>query len=407
MKKPKTGIISAVANVFACPAVSKAFFVVLKIICLILKLAKRIGRSPAKRDLPTAFHETHMQPLIEMAEKGLIPDALIRLGIRSMLRQRLREESRPDPESQSEAFADFVQAVRQSPIAIATDAANEQHYEVPAALFELMLGPRLKYSCCYWSQPTTDLAAAEDAMLALSCERALLEDGAEILELGCGWGSLTLWMAEHYPAARITAVSNSHGQRHHIEAQCSARGLSNVRVLTADMRDFETSDRFDRVVSIEMFEHMRNYPLLMRRISDWLHSDGYLFVHLFCHRTLAYFYEPTGPGDWMAREFFTGGTMPSADLLLRFQDHLRIDGQWSVSGAQYARTLETWLERLDGQREAAIAVLRAGEGHIPAEHHLQRWRLFLLACAELFSYRGGSEWYVSHYRFRKQEADFR
>ena len=348
-----------------------------------------------------------MQPLIEMAEKGMIPDALIRLGIRSMVRQRLREESRPDPESQSAALSEFVQAVRRSPIAIATDSANEQHYEVPAELFAMMLGPRLKYSCCYWSQSTPDLSGAEDAMLALSCERALLEDGAEILELGCGWGSLTLWMAEHYPAARITAVSNSHGQRHHIEAQCATRGLSNVRVLTADMRDFETSDRFDRVVSIEMFEHMRNYPLLMQRISDWLKSDGYLFVHLFCHRSLAYFYEPTGPGDWMAREFFTGGTMPSADLLLRFQDHLTIDEQWSVSGAQYARTLETWLENLDGQREAAIAVLRACEGHISAERHLQRWRLFLLACAELFAYRGGSEWFVSHYRFRKQEADFR
>jgi cyclopropane-fatty-acyl-phospholipid synthase len=248
------------------------------------------------------------------------------------------------------------------------------------------------------------LEDAEIAMLELTCERAQLEDGQRILELGCGWGSLTLWMAARYPHAHITAVSNSRAQRRFIEARCTAADLVNVSVVTADMNDYEPEGTFERIVSIEMFEHMRNYRELMRRIASWLDTDGSLFVHLFCHNRFAYLYEPTSPNDWMAREFFTGGTMPSDDLLLHFQEHLSIDERWCTSGSHYTRTLESWLDRLDLRREQALAVFMQDLSPREASIQLQRWRIFLMACSELFGYRGGSEWWVSHYRFVKRAA---
>lgn len=340
----------------------------------------------------------------ELAERGRLPDALIRLGIRSMLRQRLAEQGAGGPEQQSHRQQEFVQKLRNSPIAIAGDAANVQHYEVPAEFFQLILGARLKYSCCYFGGATTPLEIAEQSMLALTCERAAIEDGMNVLELGCGWGSLTLWMAERYPRCRIGAMSNSAGQKAFIESECGRRGFDNVRIVTADVNEFRPEGEFDRVVSVEMFEHVRNYPELMRRIASWLTPQGKLFVHIFCHRSFAYPYEPSGPNDWMAREFFTGGTMPSDDLLLRFQDSLLLEHQWRISGMHYRRTLEAWLERLDSARLRAEQILSEGHSPIDAARQVQRWRLFLMACSELFGYREGTEWWVSQYLFGRRET---
>jgi cyclopropane-fatty-acyl-phospholipid synthase len=310
-----------------------------------------------------------------------LPEPLIRLGIRANLAARLRRE-RAKGAAGKEAFVD---ALRRSPIALVPRKPNEQHYEVPPRFFELVLGPRLKYSACYWPRDVGTLAAAEEAMLALTCERARIEDGQSILDLGCGWGSFSLYAAERFPEARITAVSNSRLQRDWIEARAPA----NVEVVTADVNELALDRRFDRVVAVEMFEHMRNYEALMARVAGLLEPDGLLFVHLFCHRDLAYPYD-TG---WMARTFFTGGTMPSADLLPRFDRDLRLVERWLVSGTHYARTAEAWLDRLRvNEDEIAERFGRA---------FLADWRVFFLACAELWGYRRGTEWLVAHYLFAR------
>jgi cyclopropane-fatty-acyl-phospholipid synthase len=310
-----------------------------------------------------------------------LPDLLIRLGIRANLTARLRRE-RAKGAAGKEAF---VAALRRSPIALVPRKPNEQHYEVPPRFFELVLGPRLKYSSCYWPGDVGTLAAAEEAMLALTCERARIEDGQTILDLGCGWGSFSLYAAERFPEARITAVSNSRLQREWIEARAPA----NVEVVTADVNELVLDRRFDRVVSVEMFEHMRNYEALMARVADLLEPDGLLFVHLFCHRNLAYPYD-TG---WMARTFFTGGTMPSADLLPRFDRDLRLVERWLVNGTHYARTAEAWLDRLRANEDEIAS--RFGHPFVGA------WRVFFLACAELWGYRKGTEWLVAHYLFAR------
>jgi cyclopropane-fatty-acyl-phospholipid synthase len=290
-------------------------------------------------------------------------------------------------------------------VAIHTDAANRQHYELPPGFFEQCLGPRLKYSGCYYPTGGETLAQAEEAMLALYGERAQLADGQDILELGCGWGSLTLWMAQQYPNARITAVSNSAPQRRFIEAQCRARGLANVRVLTCDVNRLELpAEAFDRCVSIEMFEHMRNYATLLGRIGGWLRADGRLFVHIFCHRTLLYPFETEGGDNWMGRHFFTGGLMPAADTLLWFQDALRIEDRWLVDGTHYQLTANHWLANQDARRGEVMAILREAYGEAAAKLWFQRWRMFWMACAELFGYDHGREWMVAHYRFAKGAA---
>jgi cyclopropane-fatty-acyl-phospholipid synthase len=339
--------------------------------------------------------------MIEWCERGLVPDALTRYGIRRLCAQRLREEGADTPSEAQARFERLLQQLRRSPIAIETQAANAQHYELPTRFFQLCLGKRLKYSSCYYPTGAENLDQAEEGMLALYGERAALADGQRILELGSGWGSLTLWMAERYPGASITAVSNSATQRAHIESACAERGLANVRVLTRDVNTLELpAESFDRIVSVEMFEHLRNYDSLFDRLGRWLAADGRLFVHIFCHRTLMYPFETAGEDNWMGRHFFTGGLMPSADTLLHFRRELALEERWQLPGTHYQRTANHWLQRQDDNREEVMAVLREAYGNDAARWH-QRWRMFWMACAELFGYAAGGEWQVAHYLFRK------
>lgn len=337
--------------------------------------------------------------LLGFAERGLIPDSVLRLGIRRMCAQRLTEERAAGAAAQAALCAERIDMLRHSPLAIETEAANAQHYELPAAFFKLCLGSRLKYSSCYYPTGNETLAEAEEAMLTLCCERAQLANGQHILELGCGWGSLTLWMAERYPASRITAVSNSNSQRQYIEAECHQRGLHNVQVITSDVNVLALdAARFDRCVSVEMFEHLRNYQILMDRIGLWLKPGGKLFVHIFAHRTLMYAFETAGADNWLGRHFFTGGLMPAADTLLYFQRALTIEQRWLLDGTHYQRTANHWLANQDARRTAVMAVLRENYGE-SAPLWFQRWRMFWMSCAELFGYAAGQEWGVAHYLF--------
>jgi cyclopropane-fatty-acyl-phospholipid synthase len=337
-------------------------------------------------------------PLLDrLLETGLVPDALIRAGIRQNLRARLRAEDRGSHGARTAALEAWITTLRESPIAVDTRAANLQHYEVPPEFYLRVLGPRLKYSCALWPAATTTLAEAEEAMLALTARRAQIEDGQRVLELGCGWGSLTLFLAERFPRSTVVGVSNSGTQKAFIDARAASRGLRNLEVITADMNTFAAAGRFDRVVSVEMFEHMRNYEALLARVRGWLHPTGRLFVHLFCHGRFAYPYEDRGGGDWMARHFFTGGQMPSWDLLPAFDRDLVVLERWRVNGLEYARTLEAWLARMDADRAAIDRILGRAYGAANVRRWRMRWRVFFMACAELFAFHGGEEWFVGHY----------
>ncbi len=346
-----------------------------------------------------------MSVLVELAESERLPDPLLRLGIRRLVKQRLKDERLDDPEAQSERYQRLVAELRGSRIALDTDLANQQHYEVPAGFYAAVLGRHLKYSGCYWEKGAQDLDTAEDHMLGLYAERAQLIDGQDVLDLGCGWGSFTLWAAQRFAGSSFTAVSNSASQRAFIEAQAESRGLKNVQVITADVNDLSLDRQFDRVVSVEMFEHVRNYALLLNRISGWLKDEGKLFVHIFCHRNLMYPFETEGDGNWMARHFFTSGLMPAADTLLYFQNDLHIERRWNVSGKNYQRTARAWLDNLDTRREEAAAALQDIYGDSEIPRCIQRWRMFFMACEELFGYRGGREWLVCHYLFSKRQTN--
>ena len=338
---------------------------------------------------------------MEMAERRWLPDSLIRYGIRRLDRQRLEEISHTDHATAQAVKQEFIDAIRKSPIAVETRKANEQHYELPPEFFEQVLGKHLKYSSAFWSDETTNLDQAEELMLAMTCERADLSDGQTILELGCGWGSLSLWMAENYPKSRIVAVSNSRPQKEFIDARIAARGIKNLQIRTADMNRFDPGADFDRVVSVEMIEHMRNWPLLLHRIADWLKPGGKLFLHYFSHQAAAYTFEVEEDDDWMGRYFFTGGMMPSDDLIYHMQDHLEIESHWQVNGVHYQKTAEAWLENLDTRMDQILPVMQRVYGQEHAQRWLQRWRIFFMACAELWGYNAGEEWVVSHYRLKK------
>jgi cyclopropane-fatty-acyl-phospholipid synthase len=326
---------------------------------------------------------------------------VIRAGIRRLLDRKLKEIHATDVEKAAIIKNRFVQMMGESPIALVPHLANEQHYEVPAAFYSEVLGKNRKYSCCYWPTGVNDLDAAEDAALNVTAERAGIEDGMKVLDLGCGWGSLSLWIAEHFPKASVTSVSNSRSQRDYIVRAAENRGIENIEVHVCDMNDFAAPGTYDRIVSVEMFEHMRNYPELFRRISNWLEPDGRFFMHIFCHRTTPYEYIDRGPSDWMSRYFFSGGIMPSADLPMRIGGDLSVERHWQWNGDHYARTLRAWLDKMDARKGAVMPILENTYGKDQADRWRMRWRIFFMACEELFACNGGREWYVSHYLLKR------
>ena len=335
---------------------------------------------------------------IKLAERGLATDAMIRGGIRKLLAERLEAVA-----SAPKTDAEWIAELESTPMAVDTDAANAQHYEIPAAYFKTVLGEHLKYSSGYWPTGNESLDKSEAAMLALTCERAELTDGQRVLELGCGWGSLSMWMASQYPQSTIVAVSNSNSQRHYIETQAAERGIGNLQVVTCDINNFKPEGHFDRVVSVEMFEHVRNHRQLLRRINDWLKPGGKLFAHIFTHHKHTYLFEVKGEKDWMSKHFFTGGIMPSVELLPTAAETLVEEQRWSVNGRHYSRTLDAWLAKQDANADAVLETLRKCYGAGKAKLWAQRWRIFYMACSELFAFNDGQEWPVTHYRFVKSE----
>ena len=341
--------------------------------------------------------------LIKLAEKGLLPDSFIRFGIKRLCSERLAKATSFSDDDMEKEHAAWIEVLKKSPIALVPEKANEQHYEVPPRLFELVLGNKLKYSSGFWPEGVSSLDQSESAMLDLTSERAELVDGQDILELGCGWGSLTLYMAEHFPKSKITAVSNSNDQRQFIEERCRQLKLDNVRVITADMNDFRAEGLFDRVVSIEMFEHMRNYEKLLGRVNTWLKKEGKLFVHIFSHQKVAYPFEDNDDADWMAREFFSGGQMPSHRLLMSFPGQMKIEKDWRVSGTHYEKTSLAWLQKMDKNKAEVLELFKKTYGENDAKSWFQRWRIFFMSCEVLFGFGRGSEWGVSHYLFEKPQ----
>ncbi|MBN9407597.1 MAG: class I SAM-dependent methyltransferase [Burkholderiales bacterium] len=340
---------------------------------------------------------------LQWVERGRVPDAMVRLGIRRLLRERLAELRSGDTEATARLTHAHLQAMRAAPLALLPEKANEQHYEVPAAFFAAVLGPHRKYSSCWWPEGVQTLEQAESAALLATCERAGLADGQQVLELGCGWGSLSLWMAAHYPGSRITAVSNSHSQREYIEAEAARRGLVNLRVITCDFNVLDQpAGRYDRVVSVEMFEHLRNWPEAFARVARWLAPGGRFFMHVFAHREAPYPFEVRDASDWMSRYFFSGGMMPSDDLPLHCQDDLALLQQWRWDGRHYQRTAAAWLANMDAKRDDLMPLFERTYGAADADLWWTRWRLFFLSVDELFGYAGGQQWWVSHYLFERR-----
>ena len=337
-----------------------------------------------------------------LLEKNLVPDFLIRTGIRKLLRQRLQEENKGNPQDQEKHLLRLIDELKNSPIAVETKSANEQHYEVPTEFYQLCLGKHLKYSSCFYKEGVTDLSIAEHDMLELTCERAELKDGMDVLELGCGWGSLSLFMAEKFPKSKITAVSNSRTQKIFIDNETKKRGINNLTIITADMNSFSINKKFDRVVSVEMFEHMRNYNELMRRIATWLKNDGKLLVHIFTHKEYTYKFEVKDENDWMSKYFFTGGIMPGNNLLFYFDEHVIKENFWIVNGMHYSKTSEAWLKNMDQHKSEIISIFKKSYRKENALKWFVYWRVFYMACAELWGFKEGTEWMVCHYLFKKK-----
>ena len=343
--------------------------------------------------------------VLAWTEKGLIPDSVIRAGIRRLCRQRLKDINADNVELSSDSMETFVSRMNTSPVALVPELANEQHYEVPPEFFQEVLGSNAKYSSCYWGDHVDSLDQAEKDGLEQTCLHAGIEDGMNILDLGCGWGSLSLWIARKHPHSTVTSVSNSAPQGEHIRQRAAEMGLQNIQVLTRDMNDFDIDDTFDRIVSVEMFEHMRNYGELYRRISHWLKPDGKFFKHIFCHRSCVYEFLDEGPSDWMGRHFFSGGIMPSDDLPLRFQNHLTLQRRFRWNGQHYEKTANAWLNNMDQKRDSIMPILAQTYGAENAEKWFGRWRIFFMACAELFGFDQGQEWYVGHYLFTRSDRE--
>ena len=338
-------------------------------------------------------------------EKNLVPGFLMRIGIRKLLRQRLQEENKGNAEANKKHLLTLIEELKNSPIAIETKSANKQHYEIPTEFYQLCLGKHLKYSSCFYKEGVSDLNIAERDMLELTCERAELKDGQDILELGCGWGSLSLFMAEKFPKSNVTSVSNSRTQKIYIDGEVKKRNITNLTVITADMNSFSIEKKFDRIASVEMFEHMRNYRELMKRISCWMKDDGKLFVHIFTHKEFAYKFEvndDTDQAGWMSNHFFTGGIIPSNDLLFYFNEHLIKENFWIVNGMHYAKTSEAWLKNMDSNKNKITSIFENTYGKINALKWFAYWRIFFMACAELWGFDNGYEWMVCHYLFKKR-----
>ena len=345
---------------------------------------------------------TAMNYAIDLSERGMIPDPILRKSIRHLVQQRLKEIKSEDCEYGAEISNDFVTMMKTSPIAPLPEKANEQHYEVPTDLFRLSLGKHMKYSSCYWHDHVHQLDQAEEDSLKLTCEHAMLKDGLDILELGCGWGSLSLWMASQYPNSNITSISNSHSQREYIMQQAMTRDIHNLEVITMDMNDFSIDKKFDRVVSVEMFEHMRNYKRLYSMIENVLRPGGMFFKHIFVHRAVPYEFVERDESDWMSRYFFSGGIMPSDELPLFFQEDLVLNKRWRWNGTHYEKTANAWLRNMDNNREEIMKIMSDTYGKDNAMKWWMRWRMFYMSCAELFGFENGQQWWVSHYLFEKK-----
>ncbi|MGZ3872845.1 MAG: class I SAM-dependent methyltransferase [Mucilaginibacter sp.] len=337
----------------------------------------------------------------KLIEQNRVPDFLLRKGIRKLLKQRLADENKGDVEAQQTHLMVLIDQLKASPIAVNTADANQQHYEVPTQFYRYCLGKNLKYSSCYYNPGVTELDKAEDDMLEITCQRADLQDGQQVLELGCGWGSLSLYMAARYPGSTFKVVSNSRTQKIYIDEQAKQRGITNLMVITADMNSFSIDEQFDRVVSVEMFEHMRNYTLLMKKVASCLKPGGKLFVHIFTHKEYAYLFEVKDDTDWMSKYFFTGGIMPSDDLLFYFNDDMAVEKHWHVNGTHYGKTAEAWLRNMDKHKAEIIPLFEKTYGKEQVLKWWVYWRIFYMACAELWNYNGGNEWLVSHYLLKK------
>ncbi|XP_054798618.1 (S)-coclaurine N-methyltransferase-like isoform X2 [Prosopis cineraria] len=347
-------------------------------------------------------YDATVKIMLRSLERNLLPDVVVRRLTRLLLASRLRSGYKTSSQLQLFDLLHFVHSLKQMPIAIDTDKPKVQHYELPTSFFKLVLGKNLKYSSCYFSSASKTLDDAEEAMLELYCERSRMKDGHTILDVGCGWGSLCIYIAKKYSNSRVTGICNSATQKAYIEERCRDLMLQNVEIIVADISTFEMDASYDRIFSIEMFEHMKNYKDLLKKIAGWLKEDGLLFVHHFCHKAFAYHFEDKNEDDWITKHFFTGGTMPSANLLLYFQDDVTIVNHWLVNGKHYAKTSEEWLKRMDQNLTSIKPIMESTYGKDSAVKWTVYWRTFFIAVAELFGYNNGEEWMVAHFLFKKK-----